>query len=132
MSTLDGSRWRGWGDQKQPVYFFGDTKSAWEILEYEIKFTITSSNASCFYWWHDTGGFYGERNAEMNVDFRRMKKPPNFRFIIASVTKPGAGKNKEVKNSVLVPGGDYSEYKKSILLRDFDNIFMAPYSKFRI
>lgn len=61
------SRWGGWGDQKHPIFFSGDTKSTWDILDYEIKFTISSSNAGCFYWGHDTGGFFGERNWEMYV-----------------------------------------------------------------
>lgn len=61
------SRWGGWGDQKHPICFSGDTLSDWSILEYEVKFTITSSNAGCFFWGHDTGGFYGDRNAEMYV-----------------------------------------------------------------
>lgn len=61
------SRWGGWGDQKHPICFSGDTESTWQILDYEVKFTISSSNAGCFYWGHDTGGFFGERNWEMYV-----------------------------------------------------------------
>lgn len=61
------SRWGGWGDHKHPIFFSGDTKSTWDVLDYEIKFTISSSNAGCFYWGHDTGGFFGERNWEMYV-----------------------------------------------------------------
>lgn len=61
------SRWGGWGDQKHPIFFSGDTLASWDILNYEVKFTISSSNAGCFYWGHDTGGFYGERDWEMYV-----------------------------------------------------------------
>lgn len=61
------SRWGGWGDQKHPIFFSGDTKATWDILDYEVRFTISSSNAGCFYWGHDTGGFYGERDWEMYV-----------------------------------------------------------------
>lgn len=61
------SRWGGWGDQKHPICFSGDTQSTWDVFDYEVKFTISSSNAGCFYWGHDTGGFYGERNPEMYV-----------------------------------------------------------------
>ena len=32
-----------------------------------MEFTAQSSNAGLFYWGHDTGGFVGERNAEMYV-----------------------------------------------------------------
>lgn len=61
------SRWGGWGEQKHPIFFSGDTLATWDILDYEVRFTISSSNAGCFYWGHDTGGFYGERNWEMYV-----------------------------------------------------------------
>ncbi len=61
------SRWGGWGDQKHPIYFSGDTKSTWETLAFEVWFTATSGNTLCFYWGHDTGGFFGDRNAEMYV-----------------------------------------------------------------
>ena len=180
------SRWGGWGDHKYPVYFSGDTKSTWDILEYEIKFTVSSSNSGCFYWGHDTGGFYGERDWEMYVRWTQftafsaclrvhsqrdetldrrpwlwgktaedaMRKVYHMRsalipyiyssayncyennvplikgmymdfpeednaykfpvqymlgdaFIIAPVTEPGIGANKEVTKNVWIYGGDY-------------------------
>lgn len=61
------SRWSGFGDQKYPIYFSGDTKSTWECLKFEVEFTSQSSNAGLFYWGHDTGGFYGDRDPEMYV-----------------------------------------------------------------
>ncbi len=61
------SRWGGFGDQKYPIYFSGDTKSTWECLQFQVEFTAQSSNAGLFYWGHDTGGFFGERDAEMYV-----------------------------------------------------------------
>ena len=61
------SRWGGFGDQKHPVYFSGDTKATWDCLAFEVYFTVTSGNVGCFYWCHDTGGFFGERNPEMFV-----------------------------------------------------------------
>lgn len=61
------SRWGGFGNQKYPIYFSGDTKSTWECLKFQVEFTAQSSNAGLFYWGHDTGGFFGERNAEMYV-----------------------------------------------------------------
>ena len=61
------SRWGGFGDHKHPICFSGDTKAAWEVLQFEIPFTATSSNVGLFYWGHDTGGFYGEPNPEMYV-----------------------------------------------------------------
>ncbi|MBQ8496510.1 MAG: DUF5110 domain-containing protein [Clostridia bacterium] len=61
------SRWGGFGDHKHPIYFSGDTKADWEVLSFEVEFTASSSNAGLFYWGHDTGGFFGEPNAELYV-----------------------------------------------------------------
>ena len=61
------SRWGGFGDQKHPIYFSGDTKSTWECLKFQVGFTAQSSNVGLFYWGHDTGGFYGDRDPEMYV-----------------------------------------------------------------
>ncbi|BCM89334.1 oligosaccharide 4-alpha-D-glucosyltransferase [Abditibacteriota bacterium] len=58
------SRWGGWGDQRHPLQFSGDTTSNWEMLAFEVPFTTTSGNGGCFFWAHDTGGFFGSRNAE--------------------------------------------------------------------
>lgn len=60
--TLRGqgfSRWGGWGDHRHPIQFSGDTTSSWEMLEFEIYFTLASGNAGCFYWAHDLGAFNG-------------------------------------------------------------------------
>ena len=51
------SRWGGIGDHKHPAYFSGDAVSGWETLAFEIKMTATASNAGCFWWSHDIGGF---------------------------------------------------------------------------
>ncbi len=59
------SRWGGLGDHRHPIHFSGDAKACWAMLKFEVSFTIASGNAGCFYWAHDIGGFYGERNAEM-------------------------------------------------------------------
>ncbi|MBQ8420471.1 MAG: DUF5110 domain-containing protein [Clostridia bacterium] len=64
---LSFSRWGGFGDHKHPIYFSGDTKATWDCLRFEVEFTATSSNVGLFYWGHDTGGFFGEPNAEMYV-----------------------------------------------------------------
>ena len=58
------SRWGGWGDQRNPMQFSGDTHSTWSILAFEVPFTTASGNSGCFFWAHDTGGFFGSRNAE--------------------------------------------------------------------
>jgi len=59
------SRWGGWGDQRHPIQFSGDTQATWPMLAFEIPFTAMSGNAGCFFWAHDLGGFSGERNPEM-------------------------------------------------------------------
>lgn len=61
------SRWGGFGDHKHPLYFSGDIHATWDALRYEIYFTSTAANAGCFYWAHDTGGFYGKRDPELYV-----------------------------------------------------------------
>jgi alpha-glucosidase (family GH31 glycosyl hydrolase) len=59
------SRWGGWGDQRNPMQFSGDTASNWNILAFEVPFSAASGNSGCFFWAHDTGGFFGgNRNAE--------------------------------------------------------------------
>lgn len=62
---LSFSRWGGFGDQKHPIYFSGDTHCTWEAFKFEVEFTSKSSNSLAFYWGHDTGGFCGDRNPEM-------------------------------------------------------------------
>ena len=67
LRGLSFSRWGGFGDHKHPIYFSGDTKATWECLKFEVAFTAASANAGLFYWGHDTGGFFGEPNAELYV-----------------------------------------------------------------
>ncbi|MGV8829363.1 MAG: TIM-barrel domain-containing protein [Breznakibacter sp.] len=61
------SRWAGWGSHRTPIQFSGDADGNWDMLRFEVKFTASSSNVGCFFWAHDIGGFYGERNPEMYV-----------------------------------------------------------------
>ncbi|MGD0140231.1 MAG: TIM-barrel domain-containing protein [Tepidisphaeraceae bacterium] len=58
------SRWGGWGDQKHPIHFSGDANTGWAMLAFEVPFTSTAGNVGCFFWTHDIGGHWGERNAE--------------------------------------------------------------------
>lgn len=51
------SRWGGWGDQRYPVNFSGDTFSRWRVLKFEVPFTTTGGNVGAFYWSNDIGGF---------------------------------------------------------------------------
>ncbi len=58
------SRWGGWGDHRHPIHFSGDATANWNMLAFEIPFTLASGNTGCFLWAHDIGGFYGERDPE--------------------------------------------------------------------
>jgi alpha-glucosidase (family GH31 glycosyl hydrolase) len=61
------SRWGGWGDHRHPIHFSGDATANWEMLAFEIPFTLASGNTGCFFWAHDIGGFHGERDPEAYV-----------------------------------------------------------------
>ncbi len=65
LRGLSFSRWAGWGDHRHPIHFSGDANSNWNMLAFEVLFTATAGNVGCFFWSHDLGGFYGERNPEM-------------------------------------------------------------------
>ena len=51
------SRWGGWGDQRYPIWFSGDTTSLWRVLRFEVPFTATAGNVGADYWSHDISGF---------------------------------------------------------------------------
>jgi alpha-glucosidase (family GH31 glycosyl hydrolase) len=59
------SRWAGWGDHRHPIQFSGDAAGNWDVLKFEIDLTTTSGNVGCFFWAHDTGGFYGGKDPEL-------------------------------------------------------------------
>jgi alpha-glucosidase (family GH31 glycosyl hydrolase) len=58
------ARWFGWGAHRYPIQFSGDASTSFEMLRFEIPFTVSSGNAGCFFWSHDIGGFVGDRNGE--------------------------------------------------------------------
>lgn len=62
---LSFSRWGGFGDQKHPIHFSGDTSANWSVLRFQIAFTSLSGNSGCFFWSHDMGGFCGDRQPEL-------------------------------------------------------------------
>lgn len=61
------SRWGGWGDQRNPIWFSGDATANWDVLTFEVKLSQTSGNSGCYYWAHDIGGFHGGTNPELLV-----------------------------------------------------------------
>ena len=51
------SRWSGWGNQRYPISFSGDTRSRWRVLRFEVPFVATGGNVGADYWSNDIGGF---------------------------------------------------------------------------
>ncbi len=60
------SRWAGLGagDHRHPVHFSGDAHTGWEMLAFQVPFTVAAGNAGCFFWSHDIGGHFGPRIEE--------------------------------------------------------------------
>lgn len=54
-------RYGGWGSQRYPAFFTGDTYSQWDVLAYEIPFTATGGNVLVPYITNDIGGFHGAK-----------------------------------------------------------------------
>jgi len=55
------SRYGGWGSERYPSFFTGDTYSEWPVLAYEIPFTAAGGNVLVPYITHDIGGFHGAK-----------------------------------------------------------------------
>ncbi|MBX7247191.1 MAG: glycoside hydrolase family 31 protein [Candidatus Sumerlaeaceae bacterium] len=61
---LGFSRWGGWGDHRHPIHFSGDADTGWAMLGFEVPFTSTAGNEGAYFWSHDIGGHFGQRNEE--------------------------------------------------------------------
>lgn len=61
---LQFSRWGDWGDHRHPIHFSGDADTGWRMLGFEVPFTSTAGNEGAYFWSHDIGGHFGERNEE--------------------------------------------------------------------
>ncbi len=55
------SRYGGWGNNRYPGMFTGDTHSQWTVLNYEVPFTARGGNVLMPYITHDIGGFLGKK-----------------------------------------------------------------------
>ncbi len=53
------SRFAGYGSQRYPIGFSGDTYITWESLKFQPYFTATASNVGYGWWSHDIGGHMG-------------------------------------------------------------------------
>ena len=51
------SRYSGWGSQRYPLGFSGDTVATWASLDFQPYFTSTAINVGYPWWSHDIGGF---------------------------------------------------------------------------
>lgn len=54
----------GWGDHRYPIHFSGDAHTGWDMLAFQVPFTVAAGNIGCFYWSHDIGGHFGPRLEE--------------------------------------------------------------------
>lgn len=61
---LQFSRWGAWGDHRHPIHFSGDADTGWPMLGFEVPFTSNAGNVGAYYWSHDIGGHFGDRNEE--------------------------------------------------------------------
>ena len=53
------SRYSGYGSQRYPIGFSGDTLISWASLKFQPYFTATASNVGYGWWSHDIGGHMG-------------------------------------------------------------------------
>lgn len=62
------SRFSGYGSQRYPIGFSGDTVISWDSLAFQPYFTATASNVGYSFWSHDIGGHMGGyRDDELNA-----------------------------------------------------------------
>ena len=62
------SRFSGFGSQRYPIGFSGDTVITWDSLDFQPYFTVTASNIGYGWWSHDIGGHYhGQKDDELTV-----------------------------------------------------------------
>ena len=62
------SRYSGFGSQRYPIGFSGDTFITWDSLRFQPRFTATASNIGYGWWSHDIGGHMGGyRDDELTV-----------------------------------------------------------------
>ena len=54
-------RYGGWGSERYPAYFTGDTYSEWPVLAYEVAYSARGGNVLVPYISHDIGGFHGAK-----------------------------------------------------------------------
>jgi alpha-glucosidase (family GH31 glycosyl hydrolase) len=66
------SRYGGWGSHRYPALFTGDTYAQWEVLAFEVPYTVQGGNILMPYITHDIGGFIG-RNISLDLYTRWLQ-----------------------------------------------------------
>ena len=66
------SRYGGWGSHRYPALFTGDTYAQWDVLAFEVPFTVQGGNILIPYITHDIGGFIG-RNISLDLYTRWLQ-----------------------------------------------------------
>lgn len=62
------SRFSGYGSQRYPIGFSGDTCISWNSLQYQTKFTVAAANLGYDWWSHDIGGHHqGKKDNELTA-----------------------------------------------------------------
>ena len=62
------SRFAGYGSQRYPIGFSGDTYISWQSLNFQPYFTTTASNIGYGWWSHDIGGHLkGDNDEELTA-----------------------------------------------------------------
>lgn len=66
------SRYGGWGSHRYPSLFTGDTYAQWDVLAFEVPYTVQGGNILMPYITHDIGGFIG-RNISLDLYVRWLQ-----------------------------------------------------------
>ena len=66
------SRYGGWGSHRYPALFTGDTYAQWDVLAFEVPYTVQGGNILIPYITHDIGGFVG-RNISIDLYTRWLQ-----------------------------------------------------------
>ncbi len=66
------SRYGGWGSHRYPSLFTGDTYAQWDVLAFEVPYTVQGGNILMPYITHDIGGFIG-RNISLDLYTRWLQ-----------------------------------------------------------
>jgi len=106
------SRYSGWGSQRYPLGFSGDTIASWASLNFQPYFTATAANVGYTWWSHDIGGFTrGTGSKEMLLRWIQLG-------VFSPVMRLHSSSNPYcLKEPWLMDGIHYDTFKKFLHLR---------------